>query len=255
MAREGYLVNAGEDTIHANEIKADSPQEKRKNWWYYHKGPLIAIVLLAAVVGSILYSMFGGTKPDYTVGLMTSYTMPENGREELERVLSQYADDRNGDGKTVVEIVGYVFSTTVPSTSDALQQQQAAVARFAGDTLTNESMIFLHNEEAFAFMEADFSGYFQYTDGSPMPEDATDYENAMRPWRDFKALDSFVPVTKDVDAFDSDGLQQLYQQLRVSIRAAEGTSIEKDKKDMEYYQDCLAFYQRLLTGELPGAEE
>ena len=251
MARERLLVNAGEDTIHDNIIRAETPAEKRKNWWYYHKGQLIALLLLAALVGSLLYSIFGKTKPDYTVAVMTSYTMPENGRQELERILEEYADDRNGDGQVVVGVTCYVFSTTIPSTSDALQQQQASVARFAGDILANESMIYIHNEEAFEFMKADFSGFFQYTDGSTMPADATDFENVMLPWDKFQALSGFVPVTSEDDAFNSEGLQQLYGELRISFRQAAGTSIEKNDKDMAYYQDSLAFYQRLLTGEKP----
>lgn len=255
MARERLLINAGEETIHANEIRAETPEEKRKNWWYYHKGKVIALLLLAALAGSLLYSIFGRTKPDYTVAVMTSYTMPENGRQELERILAEYADDRNGDGQVVVNTACYVFSTTIPSTSDALQQQQAAVARFAGDILANESMIYIHNKEAFEFMKADFGGFFQYTDGSSMPEDAGDFENAMLPWSEFQALSGFVPVTAEGDAFDSEGLQQLYRELRFSFRQANGTSIEKSEKDMAYYRDCEAFYRRLLTGEKPASGE
>ena len=34
MARERYLINAGEDTIHSNEIKLVTAKDKRENWWY-----------------------------------------------------------------------------------------------------------------------------------------------------------------------------------------------------------------------------
>ena len=255
MARETLLHNAGEDTIHDNIIRTETPEDKRKNWWYYHKGHLLAALILCAVLGSLLYSILGKTKPDYTVAVMTSYSMPENGRTELKRVLEQYADDRNGDGQVYVDVTCYVFSTTMPSTTDAMQQQQAAVARFAGDVISNESMIYIHNEEAFEYMKSDFSGFFQYADGSPMPGDATDFENAMLPWDEVSALSGFVPVTSEDDAFDSEGLQQLYKELRLSFRQAEGTSIEKSEKDMAYYRDSLAFYQRLLTGEKPSAGE
>ncbi len=253
MARERYLINAGEDTIHANEIKPGTSKEKRKNWWYYHKAPLLVGLVALAVLFSIFYSIFSKVKPDYSVGLITSYTMPDSGREELERCLAEYADDRNGDGKVVVNVVCYVFSTTTPSTSDALQQQQAAVARFAGDILANESMIYLHNEEAFTFMQEDFSGFFLYKDGTPMPETATDYENAMVLWEEIPALSEFVPQTEEGETFDSDMLLQLFEKLRVSVRSAEGTSITRKEKDMKYYEDSMAFYQRLLKGEKPSS--
>lgn len=253
MARERYLINAGEDTIHANEIRAETPADKRKNWWYYHKGHLAIGLVAFAVLFSIFYSIFSKVQPDYTVGLITSYTMPESGRKELERCLTEYADDRNGDGKVVVAVTAYVFSSDMPNSPDALQQQQAAIARFAGDILANESMIFLHNEEAFDFMIEDFSGFYLYNDGTPMPDTATDYENAMLPWKEIEAFSTFTPQTEESDTFNGEMLTQLYEDLRVSVRAAEGTAIAKKEKDMKYYEDSLDFYQRLLTGEKPSA--
>ncbi len=253
MARERYLINAGEDTIHTNEVKPETPREKRKNWWYYHKGPLVVGLLVLAVLFSIFFSIFSKVQPDYSVGVMTSYTMPESGRKELERRLAEYADDRNGDGRVVVNVVCYTFSASTPSTPEALQQQQAAVARFAGDVLANESMIFFHNEEAFAFMQEDFSGFYRYNDGASMPDTASDYENAMIPWKEIPALSDFVPQTEASDSFDSDTLLQLFEKLRVSVRAAEGTAITKKEKTMKYYEDSMAFYQRLLKGEKPSS--
>ena len=45
MARERYLLDDTEDTIHKNEIKPQTAADKRKNWWDYHK----VHVLLAAL--------------------------------------------------------------------------------------------------------------------------------------------------------------------------------------------------------------
>ena len=54
MARERYLLNAGEDTIHDNEIKLVTAKDKRKNWWYYHKRHLLVGIIAAAMVGSLI---------------------------------------------------------------------------------------------------------------------------------------------------------------------------------------------------------
>ena len=51
MARERYLHNAGEDTIHSNEIKLVTAKDKRKNWWYYHK-----FHLLIGIIACLLYT-------------------------------------------------------------------------------------------------------------------------------------------------------------------------------------------------------
>lgn len=255
MARERYLVNAGEDTIHANEIKPETPKQKRQNWWFYHKVPLIVTILLAGVAFSIVYSIVSQVEPDYTVALLTSYTMPESGTKELERCISAYADDRNGDGQVVVEVANYVFSSSVPSTLNEGEQLQAEMVKLTADCTSNDSMIFLHDEAAFEMMENNFGGLFQYNDGTTMPTTALDYENAMRPWSDFQAFSQFEPVGEEGDSFTGEVLSQLYGKLRVSIRAAEGSSIEKKEKDLRYYQASLELYRRLETGEAPESGE
>lgn len=249
MARERYLLNAGDDTIHAGEIRAETTEEKRKNWWDYHKGHVIAGCLALALVVSLFVSIFCKVKPDYTVALLTSYSMPENGINELERCISAYAEDRNKDGETVVEIVNYVVSGTTPSTPDDANMQQASLAKFAADCTSNDSMIFLSDDAAFAVLEENFSGFFLYNDGSAMPAEASDYENARLAWPEFAAFSAFAPETEEGDSFDAAALSKLYGKLKVSIRAAQGTSIEKKEKDMAYYNDSLALYERLKNGE------
>lgn len=250
MARERYLLNAGEDTIHKNEIKPETPQQKRQNWWFYHKGHVVICVIAAAVLFSLIYTFVSRVDPDYTVAVMTSYSMPSVGVEELERCITSYADDRNGDGKVVVRVMDYTISSTAPTSSEAMQQQQAELTRFIGDCAANDSMIFLHDESAFTSLEENFEGFFQYNDGTPMPDGAEDYENAMRPWSDFAAFSEFVPETDEDETFTSEILTELFGKLRVSVRAAEGSSIEKKEKYMKYYEDSLALYSRLESGEI-----
>lgn len=246
MARERYLINAGEDTIHANEIKPETPQQKRENWWFYHKGPLIVIILAAVVVGSIVWSVVSQVEPDYTVALMTSYGMPETGVEELERCIAAYADDRNGDGKVKVEVANYTFGTR--GSLEQTERMQADIARLTVDISTRDSVIFLHDEAAFDALKDDLGGFFQYNDGTLMPEDADDYENAMRPWTDFKALAQFAPSVPESDSFTPELLTTLYQRLRVSVRGEE-ESVREDREALEYDQACMDLLRRLETGE------
>ena len=51
MARERYLLDDTEDTIHENEIKPQTAADKRKNWWDYHKVHVLLVALAIAVVG------------------------------------------------------------------------------------------------------------------------------------------------------------------------------------------------------------
>ena len=43
--------------------------------------------------------------------------------------------------------------------------------------------------------------------------------------------------------------------LRVSLRAAEGSSIERSEEDMAYYEDSMALFDRLKNGEKLVEEE
>lgn len=255
MAREILLHDAGEDTIHANEIKLVTPQQKRRNWWYYHRTPLIVGILAFALVFSLVYSIVSKVKPDYTIALLTSYSMPESGTSELERCIAAYADDRNGDGQVKILVSNYVFSSTAAATAEEAQQREAEMVRFVADCTTNESIIFLHDEEAFDCLKDNFEGVFQYNDGTAMPDDAKDYENAMRPISEFRAFSEFQPVTEADDPFTPDILRQLYDKLRVSLRTAEGSSIERSEKDMAYYEDSLKLHQCLETAEPPEKGE
>lgn len=245
MARERYLVNEGEDTIHQDVIKLETAKQKRQNWWYYNKMLLIILLVAALIVGSIIYSVVTQVAPDYTIALMTSYTMPDDGLSQLENCISEYADDRNGDGQVKVTVVNYVFS----STGSDYEQQQASLVKFTADASLNECMIYLHDEAAFDSMKNNFEGFFQYNEGGSMPETATDYENAMVPWGDFKAFAGFVPVAAENDLWDSEVYRELYEKLRVSVRAAEGSSVEKSEKDMQYHEASLKLYERLKNGE------
>lgn len=247
MARERYLHGAGEETIHSNEITTDTGREKAENWWFYHKNRLIVLLLAGAMLFSIFYSIFSKVKPDYTVAMLTSFTMPTNGVEELERCLQEYADDRNGDGKVVVHVETYVFSGKEAASEQQYQQEQAAMARFSVDTTFNDSMLFLHDATAFKIFEPDFDGFFQYNDGAPMPAGATDFENAMTDWADIPALASFEPQMADADdAFTGEGLSVLYGRLRLSVRTDSGA--EFDDETRQYYEDSLALKDRLFAG-------
>ena len=129
--------------------------------------------------------------PDYTIALLTSYSMPENGLTQLEECITPYADDRNGDGKVVVRVSNYVFSQ---DTSD-YTQQEASLVRFIADANENQSIIYLHDEDGFEALASsdNLEGFFQYNDGTAMPQGADDFENAMVSWEEVKAFDEFVP--------------------------------------------------------------
>ncbi len=85
MARERYLLDVGEDTIHTGVIELKTKKDKAKNWWYYNKRILLFVAIAAAVAFSWIYSVVTKVDPDYTVGMVTSFSLPSEVTEELER--------------------------------------------------------------------------------------------------------------------------------------------------------------------------
>ena len=112
MARERYLLDDTEDTIHKNEIKPQTASDKRKNWWDYHKVHVLLVALAIAVVGYFIYSVTSKTEPDYTITVMTQYTVPSDLQTDIQELFEKYADDRNGDGKTYVAMNFCRFNTS-----------------------------------------------------------------------------------------------------------------------------------------------
>ena len=247
MARERYLINAGEDTIHSNEIKLVTAKDKRENWWYYHKRPNYPCHS-GRCLACGFYPLYGNQSGPglYHWPAHLLYHAGNRRAAAGRNVLPAYADDRNGDGKVVIQVSNYVMSDDASADPSA---QEAAWVRFTADASLNATMIYLHDSTAFSVLEGDFAGFFQYKDGTLMPEDATDYENAMYSWDDIAAFANLQPVGSEDGMYTPEMISELFSRLRVSVRAAEGSSIEKKEKDMDYYNDSMALFERMKNDE------
>lgn len=251
MARERYLVNEEEDTIHQNQVVLNTKSEIRKNWWHYHKGIVLGIIIGAALVASFVYSIVSQVEADYKIAFVTSYALPDEFINELEAHMEDYAEDRNNDGKVVVDISTYTLSESNVSSSEDAQYVQAEITRFTADCTTAESLIFIHDEEAFDYISAmGLEGFFSYNSGEPMPDDADDYENAIINWDEFEALKDFVPSASGIEGVSAEDLMSVIKSnYRLSIRC-NCPVIEKKDKLVDYLQDSEAFYERLKQGTL-----
>lgn len=245
MARERYLVGAGEESIH-QEVAPLSKSDARKNWWHYHKFIVLGIIAAALLVFSFVYSIVSQIKPDYQVAFLTSYSLPDELMDEMEGYIAEYCDDRNGDGQVVVSVNTYVLGNpTNSNSSEDATALQASVARFMADCTTAESMIFIHDEDSFNYIsQMGMEGFFSYNTGEAMPDEATDFENAMLDWSEITALDAFMPVSVDSEVASPADVKTILERYRISIRTS-SPSIEKSEELTAYYEDSVALYQRL----------
>lgn len=253
MARERYLLNDEEDTIHSNQIVLTEKKDIRKNWWYYHKTIVLVVIAAAVMVGSFIYSIVSKVAPDYTIGLLTAVSLPDSTVSELEEYLASYGEDVNGDGRVVVQINSYVIGDPIHNPATDPNMLQANMVRFTADTSSNECMIYLHDKTTFDYLKeaSGLEGFFRYNDGTEMPEAAEDYDNAMREWEEVPALAGFrpQPLEQQETTVSSEDLQKILQRYRISLRNT-SPSILKDEKVGQYYQQSEEFYQRLLNNEV-----
>lgn len=243
MARERYLLDDSEDTIHSNVIELKTTGEKLKNWWYYQKGYLMIAAIAVALVIYAVISVVTQPKPDYSIAVLSSFSLPNQVTSALEEHLSHYADDRNHNGKAEVKVVNYTFSD-----ASSPEANQASFVRFAGDAETGDCMIYLCDEGALDWLGESMAGFFQYNSGDPMPEDAGDYENAMRPWDSFQGLHSFAPEGT-FDGWTAQQVEELCGRLNVLVRGVGAAPLWKDEKKLDYHADSLLLLERLESGE------
>lgn len=251
MARKGYLLNAGEETIHSNIITLDTKEEKFKNWWYYNRKLLICILLIVLCICSIIWSIVNKTEPDYTVAVMTEYPFDYKIIEILQDHLEEYGYDRNDDGEVNVLVQNYAVGNSAYNSQFDYQSAQAAYVKFAADLSTDESMIWIYDRAGKYAMGESLEGLFKDLDYDMDLEDST-----CIPWEDVPALASADFSEYKNDEITPDDVQALFAYTDVSIRKAEGSTFEDKEKVMDYYNDCVKLMDALVANEkYQGNEE
>lgn len=92
------------------QTEKEQKRARRANWWYYNWG---IVAVLAVVALGVVYAVHGLTTtvdPDCTMALVTAEALPDEAVLRLEQSLTPYAEDRNRDGVTVVEVYNYTWS-------------------------------------------------------------------------------------------------------------------------------------------------
>lgn len=151
MASE-YLLKKYQD-VKPDQVRELTKEEKRRNWWHYHKWHVVIAAVLAVCVGNILWNALGigETKPDYSIAYVGSVPLSEETAAALCDGLAAISPDLNGDGKVTVELQQYVSVNT--GDSDSLYYAQAARVQLVADITDCKSYFFLLEDPA-GFQEA-----------------------------------------------------------------------------------------------------
>ena len=203
-------------------------QEKRRNWLHYHWGWLLAGAVLLWIVGSMFWNILGigQTKPDVIVAYVGRDVLPEDTARALEAALSALAEDRNGDGKMVVELRQYATNRNGdPET--AIYYNYAADATLLADITAGDSYLFLVEDPK--GIQRSYQ-IFARPDGTPPEENDYEAMDKVFRWGDCPAL-----AELDVDQAD---FENLYLGRRCFY----------DEKQLAEQNGNAIFWERLVEG-------
>lgn len=263
MARERYLVNAGEDTIHDPEAekKAEqanrTPRGKWNNFWYYHKWHVVIGAAAAAIVIATVVSAVRTVQPDYNVGLITRTAYPNEVISQLGQEMAKYGKDRNGDGKVVVQVNQYQIAEQPASSGGIgsaastggmqMDPQMAAVyqVKLTSDLQSGTSMIFITDGKSFFGQAKGGNHVFAYLDGSTPKDSATDYDRMRVKLSKCPKLADFKVSYRAQSGSVSVRLTDILKDGGISMRVYQGSAIEGKQND--YYKDSKALFDKLTS--------
>lgn len=182
------------------EVKRElTPEEKRRNWWDYHKWHVVIGVVLALCLCNILWNAFGfgKVKSDFSIAYVGSAPLTEETAEAIRSGLESVSPDMNGDGRVVVELLQYTSVET--GDSDSLYYAQAAQVQLVSDITDCRSYFFLMENPA-AFQNATLA--LRNLDGTlPADGDLTP-DGKYLLWQDCPAL-AEIPLGEAEDLVSS----------------------------------------------------
>lgn len=136
MASE-YLRKKYQD-VKPDEKRELTPEEKRKNWWYYHKFHVVGGLVLLSVVGSIVWNAVSQVKPDYRIAYVGANALPDDTAAAIEAGFAALGEDLNGDGQVTVQLMQYPASAAGDP-----QTAMASQVKLMADITECESYFFL----------------------------------------------------------------------------------------------------------------
>ena len=225
-----------------------TPQEKRRNWWDYHKWHVVIAIVCAIVLGDILYDAVQNRRnqPDYVVAYVGQTALPDTLAAQVERGLEQLGEDLNGNGSVRVELRQFVLSDGSGS-NPALDMENtergyASTLLLQGNIETVESMIFLlEDPEQFRAVFPILSR----TDGS-LPEETPDSQVPLyHYWADCPALTALELENFEVPVIN--GMVQGDSQAALSVLGVARRGLWDDGTN-DTIRGAIALWERMTEG-------
>ena len=245
MARERYLLEVDPSEIKTEEKRELTAREKRKNFWYYNKWKFAIGAFLIALGVYFIISVVLRVRPDYEIALLTTNKLNDPALEQFEDALKEIAEDRNGDGKVVVQINQYSYGNGTGQTA------MIDTAKIVTDLDSCESMIFISDAVSLDNLipTVGSSFFVNLETWEPAPDNLNDFAPIRVLYQDWKAFEDFRLEDLYFNT-DSETYTQNYMgRLRISLRTLVGTRHEDSESKQEYYEYSKRLVERIINGE------
>ncbi len=193
MARERYLVGVDLDELKKGETPTppQTPRGKWENFWYYHKWKVVTGVAIAAILVILFGQSLSRKDPDYMICMVTTQPVSMEAEKRLEELLTECAGDRNGDGKTYVEIqlLNVAPVTNNIPNSDATANQQAVIAHIMARDIDLWAVSPSYYTDTFgAAFDGDPASFFIPLDDMAQTVSGVSEDHAYWNWKDIEIL-------------------------------------------------------------------
>lgn len=131
------------------EHKELTKEEKRRNWWDYHKWHVVLVLVCAVLLADLVYDAVRNknSKPDYVVAYVGQTALPDGLVEQVELGLATLGQDLNGNGTVLVELRQYLMADeSVENPALAMEDMErgnASAMLLQANIEMVESMVFL----------------------------------------------------------------------------------------------------------------
>lgn len=244
MASARYTINIKpEDLLPEEPPKKMTKEQKRANFWFYHKWHVIIGFFVLLLVSYVIYTTVTTVQPDYTIGIMTQEGLPEEVLTAVQDALAPYATDRNGDGKIYVNVLAYQTAASGQTSNSSTDPylQMAGSTQLMSDLSIGTSMIFLVDDVALRWADAEI---FLQNDGTY--SETPDFDNIGYAWADCPVL-AALPLgnIEYYDGTTGPAIQSLLGKYTVVLRDVEHTQLASKQKNLDYFEDCKAMYNKM----------
>ncbi len=196
-------------------VKPQTAMEKWQNIWFHDKWLIIILALIIASIAFLTVQCATKTKYDATVVVFTYTLTGDKNCEAMAEYIKPYAKDINGDGEVNISVVNCSFNNADGNSEYSYAARTRAQTMLAGEA---SALLFITDSESYEHLSG-------ISEGGPLFEGE--------------------PIVFKDDFYEKCDVDELFdmpENLQISCRRIEGTSIESDKNIEAYYdlaQDVL----------------